>query len=88
MKSFIYSFTGYQREDAKENDLEINGHMWVSAEDREQADILFRKALSGDIELSLMAERNFDKDGNLRQDRVSVNEMVPGRNFSLITLGG
>ena len=89
MKSFIYSFVGYQTDDVKEDDLQVNGHMWVNAPDREFADILFKKALRGaDDEFILIVERNLDKDGNFQKDCVFVEEMVPGKNFSFITLGG
>jgi hypothetical protein len=89
MKSFIYSFVGYQSDDVDENDLQCNGHMFVSAPDREEADTLFKKALAGaDDEYILMLERNIDENGNFQKDCVFVEEIIPGKNFSYITFGG
>jgi hypothetical protein len=89
MTSFIYSFIGYQEDDVNEDDLLCNGHMYICAANREQADIMFKQVVSGlDDEYSLIHERNIDENGNFHKDCVHVDELVPGKNFSLITLGG
>jgi hypothetical protein len=71
MSSYIYHFAGFKcDEDIDEDDVFLNASMYIHAEDRIAANLIFKRSLSN-LKLSVLFDRNINEDGSLK-DTVDV----------------